>query len=68
MSISNSNDDDFIRVGLGGMGYSCRLYKKTIPNCGFIGGGCWQGKVDKKSSLPKVQLKNGTFFDMDTRK
>jgi hypothetical protein len=33
MSISlNSNDDDFIKVGLGGMGYSCMLYKKTIPN------------------------------------
>jgi len=27
------SDDDFIRDGLGGMGYSCKLYKKTIPNC-----------------------------------
>jgi hypothetical protein len=34
-----SNDDDFIKAGLGGMGYSCRLYKKTIPNCKFII--CW---------------------------
>jgi hypothetical protein len=30
--LNNSNDDDFIEAGLGGMGYSCRLYKKTIPN------------------------------------
>jgi hypothetical protein len=25
----NSSDDDFIGVGLGGMGYNCRSYKKT---------------------------------------
>jgi hypothetical protein len=25
----NSSDDDFIGVDLGGMGYSCRLYKKN---------------------------------------
>ncbi len=37
-SLLNSNDNDFIRVGLGGMGYSCRSYKKTIPNCKFIRG------------------------------
>jgi hypothetical protein len=30
--------------------------------------GCWQGKVDKKNSPPKVQLKNGIIFYMDTRK
>jgi hypothetical protein len=29
---------------------------------------CQQNKVDKKNSLPRVQLKNGTFFYMDTRK
>jgi len=34
----NSNDDDFIEASLGGMGYSCRLYKKTIANCKFIKG------------------------------
>ncbi len=32
----NSNDDDFIGVGLGGMGYSHRSYKKIILNCKFI--------------------------------
>jgi len=32
------SDDDFIGVGLGGMGYSCRLYKKIISNCKFIKG------------------------------
>jgi hypothetical protein len=30
--------------------------------------GCKQGKVDKKSSLFKIQLKNETIFDMDARK
>ncbi len=30
--------------------------------------GCRQNKVDKKNSMPRVQLKNGTFFYMDTRK
>jgi len=30
--------DYFIGAGLGGMGYSCRLYKKTIPSCKFIRG------------------------------
>jgi len=30
--------------------------------------GCRQGKIDKKSSPPKIQLKNGTIFDMDKRK
>ncbi len=34
----NSNDNDFIGVGLGGMGYSRRSYKKTIPNYKFIRG------------------------------
>jgi hypothetical protein len=37
-NISNSHDDDFFGVSLGGMGYSHRLYKKTIPNCKFIKG------------------------------
>jgi hypothetical protein len=32
---SNSSDDDFIGGGLGGMGYSHRSYKKTIPNYKF---------------------------------
>jgi hypothetical protein len=27
---------DFIRDGLGGMGYSRRLYKKTIPNSNLL--------------------------------
>jgi len=30
------SDDDFIGVGLGGMGYSYRSYKKMISNCKFI--------------------------------
>jgi hypothetical protein len=34
----NSSDNDFIEASLGGMGYSCRLYKKSIPNCKFIRG------------------------------
>jgi hypothetical protein len=33
-----SNDDDFIGLGLGEMGYSCRSYKKTISNSKFIRG------------------------------
>jgi hypothetical protein len=28
----NSNDDDSIGVGLGGMGYSCKSYKKKKNN------------------------------------
>jgi len=28
----------------------------------------WQGRVDKKNSLPKIQLKNGIVFYMDRRK
>jgi len=28
--------DDFIGLGLGGMGYSRMSYKKIIPNCKFI--------------------------------
>jgi hypothetical protein len=32
------NDNDFIKAGLGGMGYSCTSYKKTISNCKFIRG------------------------------
>jgi hypothetical protein len=32
----NYNDNNFIRVSLGGMGYSRRSYKKTIPNYKFI--------------------------------
>ncbi len=30
------SDDDFIRVGLGRMGYSCRSYKKIISNCNLL--------------------------------
>jgi hypothetical protein len=36
LNFFNSNDNDFIIVGLGGMGYSHRSYKKTIPNYKFI--------------------------------
>lgn len=32
----NSSDDDFIKAGLGGMGYSHNSYKKIIPNYKFI--------------------------------
>jgi hypothetical protein len=35
---------------------------KEQLNCCFFTIGCQQGKVDKKSSPPKVQLKNGTTF------
>ncbi len=41
---------------------------KEQLNCCFFTIGCWQGKVDHKNSPPKVQLKNGTIFYMDTRK
>jgi hypothetical protein len=34
--INYFSDDDFIGVGLGGMGYNCRLSEKTISNCKFI--------------------------------
>jgi len=34
----NSSDNDFIEASLGGMGYSHRSYKKSIPNCKFIRG------------------------------
>ncbi len=30
--------------------------------------GCRQGKVDQKHSPPKIQLKNGTIFNMDIKK
>jgi hypothetical protein len=36
--INNSNDNDFIGLGLGGMGYNGRSYRKTIPKCKFIRG------------------------------
>jgi hypothetical protein len=42
-----SNDDDFIKVGLGGMGYNHRSYQKTIPNCKFIRGQ-FQTRILKK--------------------
>jgi len=29
---------------------------------------CWQGKVDKKSSMPRIQLKNGIISCMDIKK
>jgi hypothetical protein len=44
---SNFSEDDFIGVGLGEMGYSRRLYKKTIPNSKFIRGQ-FQTKIFKK--------------------
>ncbi len=44
---ANSNDDDFIGDGLGGMGYSCRSYEMTIPNCKFIRG-WFQIRIFKK--------------------
>jgi hypothetical protein len=34
----NYSDNNFIEACLAGMGYSCRLYKKTIPNYKFIRG------------------------------
>jgi hypothetical protein len=40
----------------------------TNPTFQTLQKGCQQGKVDKKGSPPKVQLKNGTIFDMDTKK
>ncbi len=33
----------------------------------IIMGGCWQGKVDFKNSLPKIQSKIETNFDMHKR-
>ncbi len=33
---NNYSDNDFVAPGLGGMGYSRRLYKKTILNYKFI--------------------------------
>jgi hypothetical protein len=30
--------------------------------------GCQQSKRNKKSGMPKMQLKNGTIFNMDTKK
>jgi hypothetical protein len=41
------DDNDFIRAGLGGMGYCRRLYKKTIPSCKFIRGQ-FQTRIFKK--------------------
>jgi hypothetical protein len=34
----------------------------------ICGQGCQQGKIDQKNTPPKIQLKNGTIFYMDTRK
>ncbi len=35
-NIVKSNDDDFIEAGLGGMGYSCRSYKKIVPTTNLL--------------------------------
>jgi len=52
----NSSDDDFIGVGLGGIGYNCRLYENTIPN--------FKLEVDSK---PKI-LKNKHFMSCNVSK
>jgi len=45
------------------------IFLSIVYNWISIAIGCQQGKVDKKSSPPKIQLKNGTIFDnMDARK
>jgi len=51
-------DHDFIGVGLGGMGYSCRLYKKIISNCKFIRGWLQTGIFKKKNILLVVMFQN----------
>jgi len=45
--VDNSNDNGFIGVGLGGMGYNCRSHRKTIPNCTFIRGQFQTGILKK---------------------
>ncbi len=45
----NSNDNEIIKVDLDGMGYSHRLYKKTIPNNKFIKGQFQSGIFFKKN-------------------
>jgi hypothetical protein len=49
---NNSSDNDFIGVDLGGMGHSCRSYKKTIPNFKFI-----RGRFQTEIYLYKKNLK-----------
>jgi len=58
------NHDDFIWVGLGGMGYSCRLYKKTISNCKFIRSWFQTGIFKKKKHFTSSNFSN---FYMDSK-
>jgi hypothetical protein len=43
----NYSDNDFIIDELGGMGYSHRVYKKTVPSCKFIRGQFQIGIIKK---------------------
>jgi hypothetical protein len=52
---SNSSDNNFIGGGLSGMSYSCRSYRKTIPNYKFIRG-------HFKLVFLKINLLQGVIF------
>ncbi len=58
----NLNDDDFIGADLGGMGYSHRLLKKTIPNCKFIKG-LFQINFKKKKNILQVVMFQNVLMD-----
>jgi hypothetical protein len=57
----NSSDDDFIEASLGGMGYSCRSYKKWIPNCKFIRG--WFQTIFLKMNILQVVVFQNVLID-----
>ncbi len=58
----NFSDNDFIRAGLGGMGYSRRLYKKTIPNYKFSKG-LFQTRIKKKKNILQVVMFQNVLMD-----
>jgi hypothetical protein len=54
---NSSSENDFIGVGLGGMGHSSSSYKKTIPNCKFIRGR-FQTRIYKKKNILQIMFQN----------
>jgi hypothetical protein len=66
-NIVKSNDDDFIEVGLGGMGYSCKSYKKIVLNYKFIRGR-FQTGIFKKINILQVIMFQNVLIDLEILK
>ncbi len=49
LNFNSTSDNDFIGVGLGGMGYNRMPYKKTIPNYKLIKSRFQTGIFKKKT-------------------